>query len=139
MLKGFSQSFCLLISLESLLSVEFLLSNIRSLTATFFCNISVQFPISDYFENFNTVMFPWWGYRFHVFSYWKEICVRYTFWQRLTILIGEKLCFTQLKEWLLGCFWPFSCMFTLWIKFYAFHYYILRVQMFEKCDSSNRQ
>ena len=24
------------------------------------------------------------------------------------------------------------------IKFYTFHYHILRVQMFEKCDSSNR-
>ena len=31
-------------------------------------------------------------------------------------------------------------MFTKSIKFYyTFHYHILRVQMFEKCDSSNRQ
>ena len=30
-------------------------------------------------------------------------------------------------------------MFTQSIKFYTFYYYVLRVQMFEKCDSSNRQ
>ena len=29
--------------------------------------------------------------------------------------------------------------FTQSSKFYTFHYYVLRVQMFEKCDSSNRQ
>ena len=30
-------------------------------------------------------------------------------------------------------------IFTQSIKFYIFHYHVLRVQMFEKCDSSNRQ
>ena len=29
-------------------------------------------------------------------------------------------------------------MFTQSIKFYTFHYHVLRVQIFEKCDSSNR-
>ena len=30
-------------------------------------------------------------------------------------------------------------IFTQSIKFCTFYYYVLRVQMFEKCDSSNRQ
>ena len=30
-------------------------------------------------------------------------------------------------------------IFTQSIKFYTFHFYVLRVQMFEKCDSSSRQ
>ena len=31
-------------------------------------------------------------------------------------------------------------MFTQSVKFYyTFYYHVLRVQMFEKCDSSNRQ
>ena len=30
-------------------------------------------------------------------------------------------------------------MFTQSIKFYTFHYRVLRVQMFEKCNSSNRK
>ena len=32
-----------------------------------------------------------------------------------------------------------SRMFIQFIKFYAFHYHVLKVQMFEKWDSSNRQ
>ena len=30
-------------------------------------------------------------------------------------------------------------IFTQLFKFYTFHYHVLRVQMSEKCDSSNRQ
>ena len=30
-------------------------------------------------------------------------------------------------------------MFTQSVKFYIFHYHVLRVQMFEKCDISNIQ
>ena len=53
----------------------------------------------------------------------------------------EKLCFTHLSTrmaaWLLLTF--FMC-FTQSVKFYTFHYHVLRVQMlFEKYDSSNRQ
>ena len=55
-----------------------------------------------------------------------------------------KLCFTQsvqefieIQAWLIASnLFP---MVTQSINFYTFHFHILRVQMFEKCDSSNRQ
>ena len=49
----------------------------------------------------------------------------------------ERLCFTQFSKrniWL--AFSDLFCMFTQSIKFYT---YVLRVQMFKKCDSSNGQ
>ena len=52
----------------------------------------------------------------------------------------EKLCFiqfsTRMAGWLLLTFF---IMFIQSIKFYTFHYHALRVQMFEKCGSWNRQ
>ena len=53
----------------------------------------------------------------------------------------EKLCFTQFSTarmavWLLLTFFQ---MFTQSIKFYTFRHQLSRVQMFEKCDLSNRQ
>ena len=33
----------------------------------------------------------------------------------------------------------FFHMFTQSVKFYTFHYHVLRVQTIQKCDSSNRQ
>ena len=52
----------------------------------------------------------------------------------------EKMCFTQFstKNGCLAASDLFN-MFTQSVKFYTFHYHVLRVQMFEKCDSSNRQ
>ena len=38
-----------------------------------------------------------------------------------------------------GCLAASDHMFTQSIKLYTFHYHVLRVQMFQKCDSSNRQ
>ena len=56
----------------------------------------------------------------------------------LTIFTGKKLCFTQFSArmavWLLLIFY----MFTQSVKCYIFHYYVLRVQGFGECDSSNR-
>ena len=53
----------------------------------------------------------------------------------------EKLCFIQFSTrngWLAVS--DLFDMFTQSIKFYyTLYYYVLRVQMFEKCDSSNRQ
>ena len=52
----------------------------------------------------------------------------------------EKICFTQfstrMDAWLLL---TFSLCVHKSVKFYTFHYTHYRVQMFEKCDSSNRQ
>ena len=56
------------------------------------------------------------------------------FW--LTILTGKN-CFTQFSAIMAAS--DLFHMFTESIKFYIFHYHILRVNMFEKCDSSNRQ
>ena len=58
----------------------------------------------------------------------------------LTTLTGKNcVLFRLVQEWLVGCFDPFH-MFTQSIKlYYTFHYHVLRVQMFEKCDSLNRQ
>ena len=58
----------------------------------------------------------------------------------LTMLTGKKLFYSvQYKNGQLGA----SDLFDMFIessKFhYTFHYHVLRVQMFEKCDSSNRQ
>ena len=52
----------------------------------------------------------------------------------------EKLYFTQFSPrngWLAAS--GLFHIFTQSIKFYTFHFYVLRVQMFEKCDSSSRQ
>ena len=59
----------------------------------------------------------------------------------LTILKGKNcVLFHPVQEmagWLLLTFFD---MFTKSIKFYyTLYYYVLRVQMFEKCDASNRQ
>ena len=56
------------------------------------------------------------------------------------VLTGKNcVLLSSLQEWLLCCLTaPAFHMFTQSIKFYKFHYYVLRVQMFEKCDSSNR-
>ena len=51
----------------------------------------------------------------------------------------EKLCFTQFSTIGAGLLLTFFIMFTQPINFYTFHYHVLRVQLFEKCDSSNRQ
>ena len=54
---------------------------------------------------------------------------------------GEKLCFIQLSTkngWLAAS--DLFHIFTQLIKFYyTFHYHVLGVQMFGKCDSSNKQ
>ena len=43
--------------------------------------------------------------------------------------------FNSVQEWLVDCFWPLWYVYT--IKFYyALYYHVLRVQVFEKCDSS---
>ena len=57
----------------------------------------------------------------------------------LTILTGKKcVLFNSVQEWFVAS--DLFDMFTQSIKFYyTFYYDVLRVQMFEKCDSSNRQ
>ena len=61
--------------------------------------------------------------------------------RHLTILTGKDRCFTQFSRWMAGwlLFIFFVCLQNQlhYITFYTFHY--LWVQMFEKCDSSNRQ
>ena len=52
----------------------------------------------------------------------------------------EKLCFTQFSirnGWLAAS--DLFRIFTQSIKFYTFHYHVLKVQMLKKCDSSNGQ
>ena len=57
----------------------------------------------------------------------------------LTILTGKVFYSIQYKNGWLAASDLFD-MFTQSIKFYyTFYYDVLRVQMFEKCDSSNRQ
>ena len=58
----------------------------------------------------------------------------------LMILTGKTLFYLiQYKNGWLAASDLFD-MFTQSIKFYyTFYYHVLRVQMFEKCDSSNRQ
>ena len=58
----------------------------------------------------------------------------------LTILTGKNcVLFNSVENvWLVAS--DLFHMFTQSIKvYYTFHYYVLRVQMFEKFDSSNRQ
>ena len=59
--------------------------------------------------------------------------------ENLTILKRSCVLFNSDKNGWLAAF-DLLDIFTQSIKFhYTFHYHVLRVQMFEKCDSSNRQ
>ena len=66
--------------------------------------------------------------------------IKYILIQHVNDTHWEKLRFTKLcirNVWLAAS--DLFRMFTQSIKFYTFHYHVLKVQMFKKCDSSNGQ
>ena len=62
-------------------------------------------------------------------SFEEHFFIEHLWWLLLLLrILRGKIQYNSLssvQEWFLGCFWPFH-MFTQSIKFYTYHYYILK-------------